>query len=334
MSKDKHSALEKTINHWTNKGYNLVILHETKKPIYTSKTEDSVIYVQSVDSFYERLQQIPEFLKTDYALISPDDEVFSDSSIKAGIKYLEENLDFSTVSGQTIAISKYGNHFNYYLAYRNYVGYETFNNDALGRTKESIVKNSGAMGIGAPYRIMRCDLLLNFLNALSALTPVNCSYMYEVLAEIYQNLHGKVKFQNNVFWIRNWIIPANQDSNRNFYYFQWWESPRYYQDRELLKKIISTQFKMLTLKNVDEILQISYEARKKCETVEQHKLAAQRKLLKRIKSYCFSYRFIQRANFTFKPNTLNNLLLELKGNKIEFESEEIYELKNCIISTG
>ena len=158
--------------------------------------------------------------------------------------------------------------------------------------------------------------------------------MYEVLAEIYQNLHGKVKFQNNVFWIRNWIIPANQDSNRNFYYFQWWESPRYYQDRELLKKIISTQFKMLTLKNVDEILQISYEARKKCETVEQHKLAAQRKLLKRIKSYCFSYRFIQRANFTFKPNTLNNLLLELKGNKIEFESEEIYELKNCIISTG
>ena len=334
MSKDKHSALEKTINHWSNKGYNLVILHETKKPIYISKTDDSVVYVQSLDSFFERLQKIPEFLKTDYALISPDDEVFSDSSIKAGIKYLEENLDFSTVSGQTISISKYGNHINYHLAYRNYVGYETFNDDALGRTKESIVKNSGAMGIGAPYRIMRCDLLLNFLNALSALTPVNCSYMYEVLAEIYQNLHGKVKFQNNVFWIRNWIIPANKNSNRNFYYFQWWESPQYHQDRELLKKIISTQFKMLTLKNVDEILQISYEARKKCETVEQHKLAAQRKLLKRIKGFCLSFGFIQRANFTFKPNTLKNLLLELKDNKIEFESEEIYELKNCIISAG
>ena len=334
MSKDKHSALEKTINHWTKKGYNLVILHETKKPIYISKTDDKVIYVQSLDSFFERVQKIPEFLKTDYALISPDDEVFSDSSIKAGIKYLEENLEFSTVSGQTVSISKYGNHFNYNLAYRNYVGYETLNNDALGRTKESVVKNSGAMGVGAPYRIMRCDLLLNFLNALSAQNPMNCAYMYEVFAEIYQNLHGKVKFQNNVFWIRNWIIPKNKDFDHNFYYFHWWESPQYYQDRELLKKTISMQYKILTQKNVDEILQISYEARKKREIVEQHKLAAQRKLLKRIKSHCFSYRLIQRVNFTFKPNTLKNLLLELKDNKIEFESEEIHELKNCVISAG
>jgi hypothetical protein len=334
LSKDKHSVLEKTINHWTNKGYNLVILHETKKPIYISKTDDKVIYVQSFDSFYERLQKIPEFLKTDYALISPDDEVFSDSSIKAGIKYLEENLDFSTVSGQTVSISKYGNHFNYHLAYRNYVGYETLNNDALGRIKESVVKNSGAMGVGAPYRIMRRDLLINFLNSLSAQNPMNCAYIYEVLAEIYQNLHGKVKFQNNVFWIRNWIIPANKDSNRNFYYFQWWESPQYYQDRELLKKIISAQFKMLALNNIDEILQISYESRKQREIAEQHKLVVQRKLLKRIKSYCLSYRLIQRINFTFKPNTLKNLLLELKDNKIEFESEEICELKNFIISAG
>lgn len=334
LSKDKHSALKKTINHWTNKGYNLVILHEAKKPIDLSKTDNSVVYVQSLDTFFERLQKIPEFLKTDYALISPDDEVFSDSSIKAGIKYLEENSDFSTVSGQTISISKYGNHVSCHLAYKNYVGYQTFNNDALGRTKESFVNNSGAMGIGAPYRIMRRDLLIKFLNALSSLNPIKCAYMYEVLVEIYQNLHGKVKFQNNVFWIRNWIIPAGNDFNRNYYYFQWWESPKYYRERELLKKIISTQFKMLPLKHLDEILQISYEARKKSETAEQYRLASQRKLIKRIKSHYFLYKIIQRINFTFKPNTLENLFFELKVNKIEFESEEINELINCVIGSG
>jgi len=334
LSKDKHSALKKTINHWTNKGYHLLILHEAKKPIDLSKTDNSVVYVQSLDTFYERLQKIPEFLKTDYALISPDDEVFSDSSIKAGIKYLEENSDFSTVSGQTISISKYGNHVNYNLAYKNYVGYQTFKNDALGRAKESILNNSGAMGIGAPYRIMRRDLLIKFLNALSFLNPINCPYIYEVIAEIYQNLHGKVKFQNNVFWIRNWIIPSGKDFNRNYYYFQWWESPKYYKDRELLKNIISSQFKMLPLKNLDEILQISYEARKKSETAEQYRLASQRKLIKRIKSHYFLYKIIQRINFTFKPNTLENLFFELKVNKIEFESEEINELINCVIGSG
>lgn len=334
MSKDKHTELKKTINYWRDKGFNLVILHETEIPIYISKADDSVLYIQSLDSFYERLQKIPELLKTDYALISPDDEVFSESSINAGVKFLEENLDFSTISGQTISISKYGNHFDYNLVYRNYVGYETLKFDALGRTEESIDKNSEAMGIGAPYRIMRRDLLVNVLNALNALTPTNCVYLFEVLSEIYQNLHGKVKFQNNVFWVRNWIIPANKDLRRDFYYFQWWESSMYYQNRRDLKILISTQYKMLTSEKIDEILHISYEARKKRETMEQYKLQSQKKLLKRIKNYFFSYKLTQRLNLTFKPNVFENLLLELKDSGIEFESKEIFELKNHIVTAG
>jgi glycosyltransferase domain-containing protein len=330
LSKDKNLVLEKLLEYWKGSGFRLVVLHETKTPINISSQDSSVLYLPSCDPLLERIRKMSALVDTDYVLISPDDEVFSISSINNGIRFLDENLDFSTISGQTIAVSKYGNHISYLSIYRNYLGYETSSENPLSRARESTSKTYGTMGIGALYRIMRRDLFTSYMEAIGELSPLNCGYLLEVLAEIYQNIHGKVKVQDDIFWIRNWIISPATDTNRNFYYFQWWESPKYSNDRQILGRLICKQFKRLSPKDLDKILQIAYDSRKKSEMSEYKRLSSQKKLLISFKMKLSHFRLIQRMNFLYKPNSLEDLQMQLGKNQIRYDKKELLDLTKFV----
>lgn len=332
LSKDKNLVLEKLLEYWNGSGFRLVVLHETNDPINISNQDLSVLYLPSCDPLLERIRKMSALVETDYVLISPDDEVFSISSINNGIRFLDENLDFSTISGQTVAVSKYGNHSSYFSIYRNYLGYETSSENSLSRVRESTGKTDGAMGIGAPYRIMRRDLFTSYMKAIDELSPLNCTYLFEVLAEIYQNIHGKVKFQDDIFWIRNWVIPSAADTNRNYYYFQWWESPTYSNERQILGRLICKQFKELSPKDLDTILQIAYASRKKSEMSEYNRLLSQKKILISFKVKLSRFRFIQRMNFLYKPNSLEDLQMQLDKNQIRYDKKELLDLIKFVIN--
>jgi hypothetical protein len=330
LSKDKNLVLEKLIKFWSSNGFRLLVLHETRSPLNISSQDSSVLYFPSGDPLLERLRRISAFVETDYVLISPDDEVFSITSITNGIRFLDENPDFSTISGQCIAISKYGNQCSYSYIYSYYLGYETLTEDPLSRMRESSEKTDLAMGVGAPYRIMSRELFLNFMAAIEELSPLNCTYSFEVLAEVYQNIHGKVKIQNNLFWIRNWITPAASDTKRNFYYFQWWESPEYKLDRRILTSLICKQYPRLTLKDINVILNIAYQTRKKRELEEYMRLRIQQKKLSSIKKKITRIILIQKMNFLFKPNTLESLQIQLDKNQIQYNDEELLALTKLV----
>jgi hypothetical protein len=271
-------------------------------------------------------------IETDYVLISTDDEVFSIPSINKGIRFLDDNPDFGAISGQTVAVSKYANQYNYFSIYRNYLAYETSNEDSLSRMRESNEKTNGVMGIGAPYRIMRRSLFTSYMEAIEELSPLSCSYLLEVLAEVYQNIHGKVKILDDVFWIRNWIIPSATDTNRKFYYFQWWESPTYAKERQALARIICRQFSRLSPKDLDEILQIAYSSRKKVEMFECRRLSSQRKIMKKFKSQLSRYILIQRINFLYKSSSIDHLQIQLDKHQIQYDKNELLNLTNFVIN--
>jgi len=188
------------------------------------------------------------------------------------------------------------------------------------------------MGIGAPYRIMRRDLFTSYMEAIDELSPLNCTYLFEVLAEIYQNIHGKVKVQDDIFWIRNWTIPSSTDTNRNFYYFQWWESPTYSNERQILGRLICKQFKRLSPKDLDKILQIAYDSRKKTEMSEYKRLSSQKKILISFKMKLSHFRLIQRMNFLYKPNSLEDLQMQLDKNQIRYDKKELLDLTKFVIN--
>lgn len=332
LSKDKNLVLKKLLDYWKGSGFKIVVLHETSTPLNVHSQDSSVLYLPSCDPLLERIQKMSALVETDYVLISPDDEVFSITSIINGIRFLDENSDFSAVSGQTVAVSKYANQYNYFHIYRNYLGFETSREDSIGRMRESFEKTNGAMGIGAPYRIMRRILFTNYMEAIRELSPLNCSYCYEVLAEVYQHIHGKVRIQDNVFWIRNWIIPAATDTNRNFYYFQWWESPLYANDRKFLINLLSNQYRSLSVKDLDEILHMAYSSRKKVEMLEYRRLLSHKKILKRLKRK-FSYNtFIQKVNFLHESNSIRDLENQLETSQIKFDKKDLLNLTNFVIN--
>ena len=332
LSKDKNLVLKRLLEYWKDSGFRIVVLHETRNPINIYNQDSSVVYLPTCDPLLDRIQKMSGLVETDYVLISTDDEVFSITSILDGIKFLDENQEFSTVSGQTVAVSKYANQNNYLSVYRNYLGFETSSEDSVGRMRESIEKTNGVMGIGAPYRIMRRNLFTNYMEAICELSPLNCSYLYEVLAEVYQHIHGKVKILNNVFWIRNWIIPAATDTNRNFYYFQWWESPTYTKERHHLVNLLCRQYHKLSTKELDEILHMAYSSRKKAEMLEYKRLLSQKKILKRVKRKFSRYTFIQRMNFRHESNSIVDLQKQLNKNQIRFDKKELSNLTNFVIN--
>ena len=332
LSKDKNLVLRKLLEYWKDSGFRLVVLHETENPMNILGQDSSVLYLPTCDPLLERIQKMSALIETEYVLISTDDEVFSIPSINKGIRFLDDNPDFSAISGQTVAVSKYANQNNYFSIYRNYLAYETSNEDSLGRMRESNEKTNGIMGIGAPYRIMRRSLFTSYMEAIDELSPLSCSYLLEVLAEVYQNIHGKVKILDDIFWVRNWIIPSATDTNRKFYYFQWWESPTYAKERQALARIICKQFSRLSPKDLDEILQIAYCSRKKVEMFEYRRLLSQRKILTRFKSKLSRYMLIQRMNFLYKPSSLDHLQMQLDKNQIRYDKKELLDLTNFVIN--
>jgi hypothetical protein len=332
LSKGKNSILEKILEYWEGSGFRIIVLHETQTPINISGRDSSVLYLPTSDSINIRINKMSELIDTDYVLISPDDEVFSFSAIDSAIKFLDQNQDFSTVSGQTVAVSKYANQYNYFFIYRNLVGFETTSENSLGRVRESSEKTNNIMGIGAPYRIMRRSLFTNFIEALRELSPLSCSYLFEVLAEVYQNIHGKVKILDNVFWIRNWITPAGTDTKRHFYYFQWWESSLYSNEHRLLAMKLSKHFIGLTSADIDQILLITYNSRRNAEISEYRRLFSKKSVFSKIKCKFSRYTFIQRINFLYKPSFIDNLQIQLDKNLIWYDRKELLNLTNFVIN--
>jgi glycosyltransferase domain-containing protein len=332
LSKDKNLVLKKLLEHWKGSGFKIVVLHETKTPINMYSQDSSVLYLPSCDPVHERIRKMSALVETDYVLMSPDDEVFSISAINNSLRFLDQNPDFDTIGGQTVAVSKYANHYNYLSIYRSSLGYETTSEDSLSRMKESIEKNQGSMAIGAPYRIMRRALFTSYMEAINELSPLNCDYLVEVLAEVYQNIHGKVKIQDDIFWIRNWIIPSASDTNRNFYYFQWWESPIHSNERHVLARLICKQFNRLSPKDLDKILQMAYSSRKETEMLEYKRLSSQKKILIRFMSKLSCYALIQRINFLYKSSSIESLQMQLEKNQIRYDKKELVDLTNFVIN--
>lgn len=332
LSKDKNLVLNKLLEYWKNSGFKIVVLHETKTPINFYCQNSSVLYLPSCDPLLKRIQKMSALVETDYVLISPDDEVFSIPSIIEGIKFLDENPVFSTIGGQAVAVSKYANKNSYFSIYRNYLEFETSSEDSVGRMRESIEKTNGAMGIGAPYRIMRRTVFKSYMEAIHYLSPLSCVYIYEVLAEVYQHIHGRVKILDSVFWIRNWIIPASLEINRKFYYFQWWEDSLYASERQVLVNLLYKQFNELSPKDLDKILELAYSSRKKTELLEYARLMTQNNRLKKFKRRLSRFIFIQRMNFNYKSNSIYDLQKELENHKVRFDKKELLKLTNFVIN--
>jgi hypothetical protein len=332
LAKEKNQILEQLINHWLDKSAKLIVLHETINPLTIKSKDSSVTYLPTREPFFQRLTLLASIVDTKYVLISPDDELFTTSFINMGVEFLDINEDYSAIGGQASALWKHSGRNNFGLIYKNNLNYQTHRDLPLERAFESIDKSSGAQHIGAPYRIMRKQVFKNWVDALNNLQPIKCAYLYEVLAEVYQTIHGKVRVDNSLFWIRNWISTSPNEFNKNYYYHQWWEDHSEIQKKKILVETIQSQYRDLEIGQINQLLEVFYLSRKITELFEINRLQKLKSSPKRIIRNLRIVSLLGHLRFYQTHRSIKDLELELLDQKVQFSPAEMSEVFNLIIS--
>lgn len=227
LSRDRNEALEKTLIYWSNFNISVLVLHNSNTKLPSKKIPANARYYNSNVNYGERAGHAAQLIKTPYAILSSDDEVFLPSAIFTAVKLLNNDSELISVGGQTLAVGKYRSIYNMTIPYKFNLDYKNFGNSAAERL---FTHFTGSMGYrsGSLYRVARSSILKQVLSEFSQLGAISTPYIYEATGEILLNGLGKSCYIKNLIWIRNWLnIPIhNNQWQRNQYFFQWTESEK------------------------------------------------------------------------------------------------------------
>ena len=227
LSRDRNDSLEKTLIYWSNFNISVLVFHNSKTPLPLKNIPSNARYYNSNVNYGERAGKAAQLIKTPYAILSADDEVFLPRAILTAIELLNTDSELISVGGQTLAVGKYRSIYNMTIPYKFNLDYKNFGNSPAERL---FTHFTGSMGYrsGSLYRVTRSSILKKVLSEFSQLGTISTPYIYEATGEILINGLGKSCYINNLMWIRNWLnepIHHNQ-WQRNQYFFKWVENEK------------------------------------------------------------------------------------------------------------
>lgn len=222
LSRGRETELSKTLAFWSTINISVLVLHNTEKPIQSMINMPNVEYVVAKIPYGERCGLVERYLKTDYAILCSDDEVYIPSALANMKALLEQELELMSVGGLTVSVGKYGPITTGNFSYSKIRGYENKGEYPLSRIINHFDMKSGYRN-GAIYRLMRKDLFISTMNLFSLLTNISTPYIYEVTGEIFVNSQGMTKYTEDVYWLRNWINDpvGHKNWDRKMYFKDW-----------------------------------------------------------------------------------------------------------------
>ena len=229
LSRGREEILARTLAYWAEVNISVLVLHNTRNPLDRKSLGANIEYHELQVSYGERCGNVFKYLKTEFAILSADDEIFLPSSISQMKKVLENDTDLTSIGGLTIAIGKYGpieTGTHSYASMKNYTN-ESKNN--YERLQHHFNKTTGYRN-GGIYRLMRSELMTKLMKIFSEVANFSTPYIYEITGEIFVNSYGPSKYLNNIYWIRNWINePVSHGNwNRKLYFDNWVKDPKYF----------------------------------------------------------------------------------------------------------
>ena len=245
FSRNRHEQLIESLRYWDNCGIKTLVLHNTQQPLKPAEIPSSTEYIVHEGPFAERCEIASKVLTFDYFIIASDDERYLPTALTNMVKELEKSQELASVGGQAIGIMKYGLRFGTTLAYKSQVRYQNLNPEFQNRVifhYEGDQNYSGAM-----YRIFRREHFKRFLKLISKFSNIGTPYIFEVTSELFWTLIGPARYVNEVFWVRNWIVPPVQTSDwdRKQYFFEWAQDPKYKKELEFWKRMVTDEFNLL-----------------------------------------------------------------------------------------
>ena len=240
LSRGREEILKNTLSYWSDKAPKVLVLHNTNHPLALVDIPKNVKYVVERVSYGERCGQVSKYLKTKYAILSSDDEIFIPSALNKMVNYLEENNSLESVGGSVIAVGKYGPRTTGTHCYRNMQRYENLKNSQKSRLAEHFNTDLPWRG-GAMYRVLSQPLFTSMMKMFHEISAFSTPYIFEVSGEIFVNSSGKTKYLQEIYWIRNWITEpvGHKDWDRKNYFSSWFTDPRNKRDISEWRNILS-----------------------------------------------------------------------------------------------
>ena len=228
LSRGREDILSRTLSYWSELNISVLVLHNTNNPIETSSLGSNIEYLVERTSYGERCGHISRLLKTQFAILSSDDELYVPSALFALKSQLERNPSLSSVGGLTIAIGRYGPRKTSIPCYTNMKSYKNSGVSSFERLKNHFSEQNGYRN-GAIYRLMRKELMSELMQTFSKISAISTPYIYEVTGEIIVASYGQSSYISNIYWIRNWINkPVGHSKwNRKMYFSMWAKDPKF-----------------------------------------------------------------------------------------------------------
>jgi hypothetical protein len=231
LSRGRENALRRTLNYWESCNAQVIVLHNTKLPLSKELFSRNIQYEVITEPFSARCGIVPKFLKTQFAILGSDDEVYIHSALKSMEYALKVNPEIVSVGGCTVGAGKYGPMTYAAPAYQNMYGYRNISNDPLERIRYHFNPSVG-FRTGGMYRLMRAPIMATVMESFSNMTPISTPYIFEISGEILINACGPSIYLPNVYWIRNWNNEVVNDGswNRGLSFTNWITMPKYHSE--------------------------------------------------------------------------------------------------------
>ena len=265
ISRERGEVLLRTLEYWSSKNVNLVVIHNTENPLNLERFSNQLTYRLDRGSYGERCAIVPELIKTKYSILSADDELYTPSGLRAMRAFLEENESFASVGGRTLAIGMYGQQITGTSAYSNMNNYMNSSNSSLDRICNHYNTEFGNR-IGGIYRLMRTENFKRIMHVFGKVSMVKTPYIYEVTGEVLINFMGNCIYLPQIYWIRNWINEPVQHSNwnRKLQFTYWLEGIEYADEVSAWKHTVANEIG-LTPQEIELVMQRVLEVRSLAE---------------------------------------------------------------------
>jgi len=227
LSRGRERELSTTLNRLASTDLQIVVMHNNPTRIPARFLADNITYVFCPgENFGIRAARATEYLKSEFCVISADDDGLIECELFRMEKFLRENENFSSVGGIAIGAFPYAKFVAGAIAYREMLGYRNSYTDRIERIKNHLTPpGSSNLPRTALYRLSRRELTVKLLEALGESSKVGTPYIYEVTAEIVSAWAGNTIYINCPYWIRNWKnqMISNGDWNRQYGFDSWWK---------------------------------------------------------------------------------------------------------------
>lgn len=262
FSHNRQHCLIKTLQFYSETNLNIIVLDNSPTALNSDLIPLNTKYLHSQLSFSERSIKAAELISTPYTIIGADDEVYLPSALVQMQAFLNENEDYVSVGGATLAIWKYGKKVSGIWAYKKTYGYHNNEKSSLARIALHTGQGRDPITSFFTCNLTRSKVMQECLR-IYGLSPIVCTDAISVLIVCGS---GASKYLNLLYWIRNWNqSPRSHPGwNRNINLYDWWYQKENIYARLKFEKKLSEVYSLIDAKeNFSDAWQYCMQAEKK-----------------------------------------------------------------------